>query len=363
MNNQKYTGSQIRQEASSGEVYVLLPKKILSLLKEDLINKTLFQKFSRESPNLSWNLDFGYAVSTNNTAIFVLVVKQSNVTKLYQLYEKYIIDLKDTKNLPQLAINYSNKFLNFIALGSTEYNTDSNLGDFNSNHLSDSPTRIFRSADSNTAGIIRLRSESNISGKTDIVGSAPQNATRGEVDAKKEIQSKAKPGEFLLGTRMALAGAFNRRSDPTPVPSADNNPKISPVLKQMVSDDGQISIYELGPDSLNPIVRAGKGFWGDTARNRQYGTPNVTTVGGHANNPNIMRPSSHFYPKDFWQATVFTSPLVSLFSNPNNIGVIVLAAIGAGIAAASSDDKQFTKNYIKTSSIIDNKEVDKDLYG
>lgn len=352
----------IRQEATNGEIWLPLPRDIVTYIYSNQ-GSSLLGAFSPNNQKL-----IADRVSNNGIIAFIaskllscLVVRANEITKLRTLFEKKDSIVNNSENKePDLSNRekldkYHEQLASYIALAVTEYSTDQ-ITTLTERHYTENSGYIFKSEASNNSGSIRLRSCATPNHTNTLPASLPIMMSRSEADALRTHKSSG----FLNTARLNVSAAFNKRGDNDYVPNPNANPMISDPLKQMASNDGIVTWYELGDNKISPIMRAGKGFYGDTAEKRQYGTSRVTTIDGLSSNDQVGRPSAHFFPKDFWQATLFTSPFASIFSSPANLAVIVAVALGM---FPNGEDKEFKKNYKKTESIIDNSEVDKDLYG
>ena len=367
----------IRQEASNGEIWLPLPSDIVRYIYSN-IGSSILGAFSPNNKKLTADkqANNGIIALNDSKSLCCFVVRSADIKGLRKLFDEKDSVVPPSENEEEVLSNrdkldkYNQQLANYIAIGVTDYSAD-DISTLIERHYAENAGCVFRSETSNVSGTVRLKSHSTPSHNSTIPASHPVMIPKTEADVSRAHKSS----RFLNTARLNVSAAFNtststvgvgigqavnRRSDENYVPNANANPMLSDPLKQMASNDGMVTWYELGDNKISPIMRAGKGFYGDTAEKRQYGTHRVTTIDGLSSNDQIGRPSAHFFPKDFWQATLFTSPFASIFSSPANLAVIVAVALGM---FPNQEDKEFKKNYKKTESIIDNSEVDKDLYG
>lgn len=205
-------------------------------------------------------------------------------------------------------------------------------------------------------GTIRVKSAPNTLSSEDIPVSHSSQIR------KSYSQARSKPSHKSFRFKeeaSILESMFDNETQGQYVSNVRPNLDAHPISRNVENVNGTITFLENSNSKVAPTASIGNDSFINTANYIQDGSIKKATLEGpYIRNANPAYPSSHFYPHADWLSTLFVFPR-SIIRDPQTAATMI------GIALLISQGQEHTKyisSYNKVTSVIDNEELEKDLF-
>lgn len=351
-----------RKEAGGQTIWHPLPSNILQNIFDDDLRSVILNKFFDDKGNFGyWNVTYGYYAHKQSGLLFCLAATEEGLITINRFIKEngnvWNIKQDDTldtgRKLPLI-----NKLADVIGrsialVQPADFNTG-NISELVNKHCKPNPGYVFvRDQGSNYPGTIRVRSLQTEKSTVDLPGSHPDMILEHKAQAAQEsVHSK---NRFAL-SKSLLDAIYETPSSTKYVPNVNPQPTV-PIEDHLVHKDGAYEFLPNGPKQ-NPLLIVGNDTVGHTASVVYRGTPHESTLTALASNPLVTQPSSSFNPHPYWLSSIFVSPINVLRDPKASAAIIAIALL-----YSNKSSTQYITNVNKLTTVIDNEEIDKDLYG
>jgi len=368
-NNQPQTNSPRRYDTGSTTVFFPLPKTMLDYIFSDhLRDKILGKSFGNLSGTASWDKNTGIVTIRNSVSFRVIAATQNNIHKIYEYVKNNGTAEEIIRQLSVIGPAKVNEKIELLAdsIGSNltlidpyEFSVGSlnGISEFRRRHLSEDPQWILIEDSGSIGSKGRVKSVALPTSENNLPGSHPELAPVHQV---KSASKAADDNHPFAKQKQKIEAMFNDvaigKTEMIPTPSPADIPKITDRI--VAGTKGDIHVLSTSDQPTQAVMSITNDSIRNTATKIVDGTVYRSTLDGYSTNAFPAHPSSFYYPHPA-NISLFGFSPYTLFDNPRDLAII----IGLALISDSSSKKSYHYSYIKTTTVIDNQNIDDELYG
>lgn len=343
----------------SGKEYFPLPQNLLTLVFNNSIKKSLLGSYT----NVIWNEKYGFTLESKNGIIKLLVISEEGLIITKDLYTS----LEDARELS--APDYKKQLDNtvkilseFVYIGRIKDYDASDIDEFIDNHFSTSSgdtvcSLINEKTQATGSNTLWLSSFKKSIDKT-LTANSPIKERQSVVKSQENIQSSDSRFKEALMLREKLLSANKKEEEPYIVSPFELQKTRLIDQNLYVSNDYKLTfVPEADSKTIKDFV-VGNGIRYDAAYQIVNGTNAQQFYReGLMTNPLNVFPSSFFTPVQNVIPNIFGA--LSFVENKE----MILAILALSLSSTKNNQDKYVNKYNSIpTQIIDNKEIEKDLF-
>lgn len=358
-----------RYDSNTTTVYLPLPKSMLDVIFSDQIREKILGKtFGKIDDSVNWDFDTGIVTINKSRTFRVIAATQTNLRRINEYIKTNGTPDLIIKEIGSVGFAKTNRRIdlfcevigaNLVLVEPFEFNVGglNGVSEFRRRHLTDDPQYQLLGESGITGGSLRVRSVALPTAAVDLPASHP------EVVAAHTLKNAAKarndPHPFATSKWMMDSMTNNVSTGKTefiPTPTPGDLPQIT--NRVVIDQNKDLHVLANSTQAQVPVLTITNDRIANTATDIVDGTIYRTTLDGYATNAFPARPSCFYYPHPP-QIGLFGLTPYTLFSNPRDLAII----IGLALLSTDSNSKTYHYNYITTTTVIDNQNIEDELYG